>query len=87
MECKTKVEQNTPAWDPCPVVWKFNHDENRKPETIVEAECLQCQLCRDMDTDDGFIGCGPVHYFTKVLRRKRLCNPVTGHYDYVVVRS
>ena len=87
VECRSKEEQSTPAWDPCPVLWKFNHDQNRIPETLVEAECLQCQMCQDLDAEDLGIGCGPVHYLTKVLRRKSSCDSLTGHYIYVEVRN
>ena len=31
------------------------------------------------------VGCGPVTYHTKVLRRKTACDSVTGHYVYVEV--
>ena len=31
------------------------------------------------------VGCGPVRYHPKLLRRKSLCDPVTGHYVYMEV--
>ena len=69
------------------MAWQLNFDPGRVPETLVEAQCVQCPLCRDMDSQDLGVGCGPVTYHTKVLRRKSTCDSVTGHYVYVQVRG
>lgn len=68
----------------CPTYYVFNHDINRIPATIVEANCT-CETCV-MNTPDAtsesLNECIPTYYNIRVLRRIGCTN---GFYDYALV--
>ncbi|KAK7096136.1 hypothetical protein V1264_005471 [Littorina saxatilis] len=81
----TQCQTSGPSFDPCPMTWKFNYDQNRIPQTTVEGECQACSSCSQLVSGASNLGCEPVKHYTKVLRRKRNCHPETNNYVYVEV--
>ncbi|KAK7096135.1 hypothetical protein V1264_005470 [Littorina saxatilis] len=67
------------------MTWKFNYDQNRIPQTMVEGECPACSSCSQLVSGASNLGCEPIKHYTKVLRRKRNCHSETHNYVYVEV--
>ncbi|XP_056016772.1 interleukin 17-like protein [Ostrea edulis] len=71
----------------CP--WHFvkNVDPNRRPKTIIEAQCsFSCckrsaRTCCDLNNAPGCTRCQPIYYYVHVLRRTG-CDVTTRRYTY-----
>ncbi|VDN56164.1 unnamed protein product [Dracunculus medinensis] len=74
---ETGIDTSTMQRSLCPWQWRLNHDEHREPKILSEAYCL----CRKSRGVSGAF-CMPIKREVAVLRRI-LCNPITGHYEYV----
>ncbi|XP_061195745.1 uncharacterized protein LOC133203969 [Saccostrea echinata] len=69
--------------------WHFvkNIDPNRKPKTIIEAQCSHscCRrsesTCCDMNNGPGCTRCQPIYYYVHVLRRTG-CDMINRRYTY-----
>ncbi|VDO24611.1 unnamed protein product [Brugia timori] len=74
----TGINSTTMQRSLCPWQWKLNHDENREPKIISEAQCL----CRRSRGTSGSY-CMPIKRQVKIAVLKRIrCDPATGYYEY-----
>ncbi|KAK7487822.1 hypothetical protein BaRGS_00020963 [Batillaria attramentaria] len=74
--------------DPCPMTYVINYDANRVPRTLMEANCTcsECQGLTPTPTQGtrptpSILGCEPINFYTKVLRKQGCNNHVAVYVE------